>query len=226
MRERAGLLNLVAELRGRLDELERLVRTAPNHSILSPADYDEDGILTVTPEEYTTFRANGLAEASRVLRYQPCPAFAQFGAPDETIGVTVSSFDLSDLHRTGPEPAFGLRLVPDSENKLAWFTYDLLMPIKNAAEFVWLEWVIKLSFDQPVQSFVQIIVDGENYSEPVDVGIMPISDFATFAHIRLDRASILQASAGRAVKRIRLTFSTEGIPTPLTLYGFSVYGRV
>ena len=72
MRERAGLLNLVAELRGRLDELERLVQTAPNHSIISPVSYDEDGVVAVTPDSYTAFRAAGLARIREMANSGTC----------------------------------------------------------------------------------------------------------------------------------------------------------
>ena len=226
MRERAGLLNLVAELRGRLDELEQLVRTAPNHSIIAPVSYDEDGVVAVTPSDYILFRAMGLDGPKTVLSYEPYPAFVQFGSPDAAATVEVSSFELSDLHRTGTGPAFGLRLVPQTTEAQAWFTYELLMNSANATVFEWLEWVIKLSFDQPMQSFVQFIIEGDDYSERVDVGISAISDFASFKHVRLDRTSILQATAGRAINRIRLTVSTGGVPLPLTIYGWSVFGKV
>ena len=73
MRERAGLLNLVAELRGRLDELEHLVRTAPNHSIIGPVSYDEEGVVDLTPAEYRAFRAKGLDEPRDVHGYEPFP---------------------------------------------------------------------------------------------------------------------------------------------------------
>lgn len=226
MRERAGLLNLVAELRGRLDELENLVRTAPNHSIISPVSYDDEGVVDLTPADYKTFRAKGLAEARLAWAYEPFPAFLQFGAPDAATTVEVSSPELSDLHRTGPEPGFAVRMVPQGTVSQAWFTYELLLPIENATDYVWLEWVMKLSLDQPVQSFIQFLIEGDGYSEPADVGISAISDFATFKHVRLDRSTLLQASAGRAVKRIRLTFSTGGMPLPFTLYAFSIFGRV
>lgn len=226
MRERAGLLNLVAELRGRLDELEQLVRTAPNHSIITPVSYDEDGVVALTPADYTQFRAMGLDGPRTVLSYEPYPAFVQFGSPDATATVEISSFELSDLHRTGSAPAFGLRLVPQTTETQPWFAYELLMTSANAVEFEWLEWVIKLSFDQPMQSFVQFIIEGDDYSEAVDVGISAVSDFAAFKHVRLDRSSILQATAGRAIHRMRLTFSTGGIPVPMTIYGLSVFGKV
>ena len=225
MRERAGFLNLITELRGRLDELERLVRTAPNHSIISPVSYDEDGVVDLTPPGYTAFRAKGLEGAATVARYAPFADFVQFGVPDLTATVEATSFDLSDLHRTGPDPAFGLRLIPAHSENQPWFTYELLLAIANPTDFVWLEFVAKLSFDQPLQSFVQFIIDGDGFSERIDVGVSPVSDFATFKHIRLDRAALMTASAGRAVQRIRLTFATGGMPIPLTIYGMSVFGR-
>ncbi len=226
MRERAGFLDLITELRGRLDELERLVRTAPNHTILSPVSYDEDGVVDITPQGYAAFRAKGLDGAVLAHGYEPVPPFLQFGSPDEKTTVEITSFELSDLHRTGPEPAFGVRLVPQTSATQSWFTYELLMSAGNATEYVWLEWVVKLSFDQPIRGFLQFIVEGDGYSEPVDVGTAPFSDFATFKHVRLDRASILQASAGRGINRIRLTFSTGGAPVPMTIYGWSIFGRL
>jgi hypothetical protein len=227
MRERAGILNLVAELRGRLDELEQLVRTVPNHSIISPVSYDEDGVVAITPPEYTAFRTKGLDAPQAVNPYTPFPSFVQFGAPDMALGVHVSSFELSELHRTGTEePAFGLRMVPQSAEKQAWFTYEILMSIENVTDYVWLEWVAKLSFDQPIKSFIQVFIEGDGYSETVDVGITAISEFATFTHVRLDRSSVLQASAGRPVHRIRLTFATGGVQVPMSIYGLSVFARV
>lgn len=226
MRERAGLLNLVAELRGRLDELERLVQTAPNHSIISPVSYDEDGVVAVTPDSYTAFRAAGLEGPQTIRRYEPIPAFVQFGAPDLDGEVEITSFELSDLHRTGPEPAWGLRLEPKSTALQAWFTYELLLPILNAPDFVWLEWVLKLSFDQPLQGFLQFIIEGDDFSERVDVGVTEISDFAAFKHVRLDRSTILQAGAGRPITQIRLTIATGGIPLPMTIYGLSMFGSL
>jgi hypothetical protein len=226
MRERALLLNLVTELRGRLDELERLVRTAPNHSIISPVSYDEEGVVAVTPKEYTAFRTRGLEEPRTIKRYEPLAAFVQFGAPDLESVVEIAAFELSDLHRTGPEPAFGLRMVPQSTAAQAWFTYELLLNIPNAADYAWLEWVLKLSFDQPLQSFLQFIVEGEGFSERVDVGVTAISDFAEFKHIRLDRGTLMEAAAGRQVSKIRLTLATGGMPLPMTIYGYSVFAKV
>lgn len=226
MRERAGLLNLVAELRGRLDELEHLVRTAPNHSIIGPVSYDEEGVVDLTPAEYRAFRAKGLDEPRDVHGYEPFPPFLQFGAPDAATTVAVSSFELSELHRTGPEPGFGVRMVPHGTAVQAWFAYELVLAIENPADYLWLEWVIKLSLDQPVQSFVQFIIEGDGFAERADVGISAISDFATFKHVRLDRNTILQASAGRAINLIRLTFATGGIPLPLTIFALSIFGKV
>lgn len=226
MRERAGILNLVAELRGRLDELEQLVRTVPNHSIISPVSYDEDGVVAITPPDYTVLRMNGLDAPQTVQPYVPFPSFVQFGAPDMALEVQVSAFELSELHRTGTEPAFGLRLVPRSGEKQEWFTYEVLLPIEDVTDYVWLEWVAKLSFDQPIKSFIQFFIEGDDYSETVDVGITTITEFATFTHVRLDRSSILQASAGRAVHRIRLTFATGGVQVPMSIYGLSVFGKV
>ena len=225
MRERAGLLNLVAELRGRLDELEHLVRTAPNHSIISPVSYDEEGVVDLTPAAYAEFRTKGLKEAQVVHGYEPFPAFIQFGAPDATTEVAVSAFEVSDLHRLGNEPGFGVRMVPEGTASQAWFTYELLLAIENATEYLWLEWVAKLSLDEPIQSFIQFLIEGDGYSAQADVGISAISDFATFKHIRLDRNTLLQASAGRPIKKIRLTFSTGGMPVPFTLYAMSIFGK-
>lgn len=225
MRERALLLDLVTELRGRLDELEHLVRTAPNHSIISPVSYDEEGVVNLTPKEYLTFRSGGLDAVQRIKRYEPVPAFVQFGAPDLDTEVEISAFDLSDLHRTGPEAAFGLRLAPQSADTQKWFTYELLLNIQNAPDYAWLEWVLKLSFDQPLQSFLQFIIEGDDFSERVDVGLTAISDFAEFKHVRLGRSTLLEASAGRVVKKIRLTLATGGRPLPMTIYGYSVFAK-
>ncbi len=226
MRERAALLTLVAELRGRLDELERLAQTAPNHSIIGPASYDEDGVVALTPPDYTAFRATGLPKATIVGRYEPCPAFFQFGSADPETQVEISSFALSELHRTGPEAAFGVRAEPKGAGTQAWFTYEIVMPIQNPTDYVWIECVLKMSSDTPIQSYAQFIIDGDGYSERVDVGPIAITDFATFKHIRIDRTTLMEAAAGRAVNRIRLTLSTAGALLPMTIYGLSVFGRI
>ena len=226
MRERAALLTLVAELRGRLDELERLAQTAPNQSIISPASYDEEGVVAITPEDYTAFRNSGLPAAKIVNRYEPCPAFFQFGSADTETEVEISSFALSELHRNGPEAGFGLRAEPKGTGLQAWFTYEILVPIQNPSDYVWIECVLKLSSDTPIQSYAQFIVDGDGYSERVDVGPTAITDFATFIHIRMDRTTLMEAAAGRPVHRIRLTLSTAGALLPLTIYALSVFGRL
>jgi hypothetical protein len=226
MRERAEMLNIVTELRGRLDELERMIKTAPAPAVGTPASFADEGVVDITPKEYRDFLAKGMTEAKAVRRYVPMPGFVQFGVPDKDFTVEVSSFPLSDLHRTGPGPGFGVRLAPLSEAPQAWFTYDFILKIKNAAEYSWLEWVIKLAFDQPIRSFTQFLIEGEGFSEKVDVGTTAISEFATFKHIKLDRATIEAACAGRALNRIRLTFSTAGVPNGLNVYGLSVFAKV
>jgi hypothetical protein len=225
MRERALLLNLVAELRGRLDELEHLVRTAPNHAIMSPVSLDGDDLVDLTPRAYAAFRSRGLDAPRRIKRYEPFPAFVQFGTPEVDGVVEVSAFELSDLHRIGPEPAFGLRLVPLSTEAQAWFAFDLLLTIPNAPDYAWMEWILKLSFDQPLNSFLQFIIEGDGFSERVDVGVTAIGEFAEFMHVRLFRDQILQAAAGREVQKIRLTLATGGMPMPLTIYGLSIFAK-
>lgn len=225
MRERAALLNLVAEMRGRLDELERMIRTAPNQAILAPASYDEAGVVDLTPAEYASFRATGFEGTRPLHRYEPFLGFTQIGASEGSGETDLTAFPLADLHRTGPEPAFGLRFQPRHEEKLPWYTYEILTRIEEVTQYEWLEWVVKLSFAKPMQSFVQFIVEGQGFSEAIDVGNTPVSDFASFRHLRLDRSRLMEAAAGRPIRAIRLTFSTGGLPVDMELYGLALFGR-
>lgn len=225
MRERAALLNIVAELRGRLDELEAMIRTAPNAALVTPSSYDEDGVVDLTPAAYRAFRQSGLEAPLLVNRYETVQAFAQFGAPPGAGGVLASSFPLSELHRIGPDPAFGLRLQPQDTAQKGFFTYEFLAEAEGLEQFQWTEWVLKLALEQPHPCFTQVILEGEGFSERLDVGTAPVSDFPAFRHIRLDRAQVMEAAAGRPLRRLRLTLSTGGAPLAMDLYALSLYGR-
>jgi hypothetical protein len=85
---------------------------------------------------------------------------------------------------------------------------------------------VKLALERPTQCFLQFIVEGDGFSERVDVGIALVADFATFSHVRLDRARMLEAAAGRAVHRLRLTFSTAGEPMAMDIFSLALFGRV
>lgn len=228
MRERTMLLNIVAELRGRLDELEALIRTAPNNAIMTPASYDEEGVIDLTPASYREFRAQGLAEPHLLRRYQAWLGFAQFGAPGgaDDSAVEAAAFPLSDLHRLGPDPAFGLALRPRLATQPGFFTYEFLADAEGLAQYQWLEWVLKLSADRSANGFVQAILEGEGFSERIDLGQAAVSEFAAFRHIRLDRASLLNAAAGRRLRRIRLTLSFGANPPGLDLYALALYARI
>lgn len=225
MRERAALLNLVTELRGRLDELERMIRTAPNQAIMAPASYDETGVVDLTPAEYRSFRATGFDGSRALHRYDPFLGFTQVGAPEGAGDAEVSAFALDELHRLGPEPAFGLRFQPKDEDNLPWFTYEILTKVDEITQYEWLEWVVKMSFAKPIKSFVQFIVEGAGFSERIDVGTVPVSDFAAFSHLRLGRSQLMEVAAGRPVRNIRLTFATGGLPLPMELFGLALFGR-
>jgi len=225
MRERAALLNIVAELRGRLDDLEAMIRTAPNQAIITPSSYDEEGVVDLTPEAYRAFRARGQEKPQLLKRYQPVQSFAQFGAPPDMGQVLASSFPLSELHRVGPDAAHGLRLEPQDAAQQGFFTYEFLADAEGLEQYRWTEWVLKLSLERPYPCYTQVILEGDGFSERLDVGPAPVSDFPAFRHVRLDRAKVMEAAAGRPLRRMRLTLSTGGTPLALDLYSLALYGR-
>lgn len=243
MKNRAEALSLLAELRGRLDELEQLICFAPDFAVLSPALYDEPGVETLTPAGYLAFRKQDLAapqglnpqslnpqgpnpQALTPQTLKPYEAFGnfiQFGAPGTDISASVESFELSNLHRAEAERALGLRLVPQGE-KQKWFTYEFLTEVANLAEWDWMEWVLKLSVDEPFRLHPQFILDFEGKLERVSLGECPATKFATFVHFRLDPKKLDRPPQSPA--RIRLVFGTSGgRALPLTLYQFAIYGK-
>lgn len=225
MRERAALLNIVAELRGRLDELEAMIRTAPNPAIVTPSSFDEAGVVELTPETYRAFRASGQTEPRLLKRYEAVQSFAQFGAPPGMGQVLASSFPLSELHRAGPDPAHGLRLQPQDTAQQGFFTYEFLADAEGLEQYQWTEWVLKLSLERPHACYTQIILEGEGFSERLDIGPAPVSDFPAFRHVRLGRDKVTEAAAGRPLRRMRLTLSTGGTPLAMDLYALSLFGR-
>lgn len=72
---------------------------------------------------------------------------------------------------------------------------------------------------------MQFIVEGAGFSERIDVGTVPVSDFAAFSHLRLGRSQLMEVAAGRPVRNIRLTFATGGLPLPMELFGLALFGR-
>lgn len=224
MINRAEILTMIAEVRGRLEELERLVQFGPDFEILTPAGYDDPDIDLVTPAAYAAFRTQGLEEDEDLPVFTPFSGFLQFGSPDPEALCRLSSFELSELHRDTVETAHGLQLTPSGPRE-EWFTYEFILEAADILKWDWTEWVLKLSFAEPLDSPVQFILDGEGKSERIEFGSVAISEFASFQHLRLTRGAVLQAMAGTPVDRVRLILGTGGMPMPLTLQSFAIYGK-
>lgn len=225
MNNRAEILTMIAEVRGRLEELERLVQFGPDYEILTPAGYDEPDIEVLTPAGYTDFRRSGLDEGEQTLAvFTPFSGFMQFGSPNPDTTCQLTSFELSELHRDSIETAYGLRLTPNGGRE-DWFTYEFILSRGDILDWEWTEWVLKLSFEEPVQTLIQFILDGGERPVTLDFGRVGMSEFASFQHLRLTRATILEAMGGSPVDRVRVIIGTGGVPMPMSLQSFAIFGK-
>ncbi|MBI1173617.1 hypothetical protein GC209_19700 [bacterium] len=225
MKSRAEILNLIVELRGRLDEIETLVRLDPPAPVPLPATPDGDAAEIVTPDNYLAFRNQPPGPAETRERLQTFRAFVQFGAEDAATVVEFRPFDLGAVHRSGLGAATGLRMVPDRAAPQKWFTYEFLAPQVDLADWDWLEWTLKLSLDAPGGTFAQIVIEPEGGGplQRLTLGNRALSEFAGFHHFRMTRAD-WQALAPRS-GRLRLCLGMSGgRPVPLTLYGLILAG--
>lgn len=219
MKNRAQALSLLTELRGRLDELEQMICTAPDFVVASPALHGEPGVETLTPPDYLAFRHAvqdaGATPPHRLRPYEVFGNFIQFGAPKPgpkpdpkhdpqpgpqpgqkpgmgpAITASLESFALSDLHRAETETAQGLRLVPEGEPQ-PWFTYEFPTEITRLSDWEWVEWVLKLSFDAPLRLNPQVIFNHAGKTGRVSLPECRANTFATFLHFRLDRKDLPQ----------------------------------
>ena len=108
MENRSEILTLIAEIKGRLNELENLVQLGPNYAVPSPQAFEDPGVEDLTPRGYTQFRAMGLKENNGLAPLTPLSEFVQFAAPMEDLKCDIADFVLSDLHRKDSVPGYGL----------------------------------------------------------------------------------------------------------------------
>lgn len=222
MQNRAEMLTLLAEMRGRMEEMERLVRFGPDYAVVTPRAFEEPGVEDLTPGGYSAFRRAGLNGQTTLERFVPLQGFVQFAAPDPGVTCHLSSFDLSDLHKNDAQPALGLNLIATGD-KPEWFAYEFLNPAINPRDWLWTEWVLKLSSNAPGTLYSQFILDGEGEQVFAVIGAHQINEFAAFQHFRLERGMI-PADRLDEVRRVRLVLSTGGPLIPLNIYSFGIYG--
>jgi hypothetical protein len=80
---------MVAGIRGRLDALEALLRTAPALPALSPRGFDEPGIEALTPPSYLSVPEHGLPQPLRLSRYDAAALqCVQVGAAEDGLEFT------------------------------------------------------------------------------------------------------------------------------------------
>ncbi len=222
MRMRAELLNLLTEVRGRLDELERLVRLGSDFAIPTPQSFEEMDVEDITPHGYLQFRQTGL-QGSRLHKcFTPLNDFMQFAAPNVNSQCEVADFALSDLHRNDSAPGFGLTIVALGD-KQEWFAFEFLSPDLDPKAWQWTEWVLKISSQAPSTIFSQFILHGEGDPSFVVLGSHEVNEYATFFHFRLDRGMVPSEKL-LAMQQVRLVLSTGGNMIGLNIYAFGVYG--
>jgi hypothetical protein len=238
MTNRAEALTLLAEVRGRLDELEHLIRTAPDPVVPTPSAFHSPGVETLTPPGYQRFLREGVSSPEILNRYEAFRGFIRFGTADTRVTARFEPFPLSDLHRVGTETAPGLRIIPQIPPNAVelpggaqkWFVFELLAETINAAEFEWIEWVLKLSVDEVVRVAPRFVVTQAGKTERIALAVSRVTEFATFLHCRLDRPMLealpdLDLDSGAPVQ-VRMNLSTQGgRMVPMTLHRLAVYGK-
>ncbi len=223
MQNRAEILTLLTEMRGRMDELERLVRFGPDYAVPTPLSYEEPEVEDLSPPGYSALRRAGLQGRTVLESFTPLDGFVQFACPEPATQCQVTTFDLSELHRNDAAPALGLSLTALGD-KQEWFAFEFLNPGIDPKVWLWTEWVLKLSINAPGPLYSQFILGGEGDPVHVVIGAHEVNEFATFHHIRLDR-TMIPADRLDALQRVRLVLSTGGVMMALNIYAFGVYGR-
>jgi len=223
MNNRAGLLTLIAEIRGRLEELERLVQFGVDYAITGPQAFEEPGVEDITPAGYRRFFQTGMLGLHRLDRFTPIEDFVQFAAPNHGSQCEVSSFPLSELHRNEAAPGSGLTMISLGDQQ-EWFAFEFLNADLDPKAWQWSEWILKIAVQSPGTLYSQFILHGEGYPVFVEVGAHEVNEYATFFHFRLDRAQIPADRLG-AMKQVRLVLSTGGHMMGLNIYSYGVYGH-
>lgn len=224
MSQRAEMYSLIADIRGRLDELESFVRALPGSVVPSPASFDEPGVESFTPAAYVAFRQQGLPLAQVVDVFERRLPFFQVAAADEKMPVVLESFDLSSLHKTGSAPAFGLEVVPSGVQQ-AWMTYEFFADSEAIFDCDWTEWILKLSVPEPLDLMIQFVVAGQGFSEKIPHSRLRVTEFASFIHVRLQGDVLRNALNGRKATQLKLLLGTGGRVVPLRVYSFSIFGK-
>lgn len=223
MNNRADLLTLLTEVRGRIDEIERLVRFGSDHAIITPQSFEEAGVEDITPPGYSQFRLTGLQDTQSLDRFTPINGFAQFAAPDPGSRCDITSFPLSELHRNDDSPGYGLTMIGLGDQQ-EWFAFEFLNSDLDPKHWEWTEWILKISTHAPSTLYSQFILHGEGEPVFVVIGAHEITEFATFFHFKLDR-TMIPSERLAAMKQVRLVLSTGGHMMGLNVYAFNVYGR-
>lgn len=224
MNERNAIFGLIADIRGRLDELEMMARALPNSPIPMPNFFDAPGVVSLTPPEVAQFREQGMVDVEAVLSGGRCPSFFGVSGPSADLAFEVESFELSDIHKATPEPRYGIAVRPQFGQQ-PWMVYSFILGSDLLLAYEWTEWVLKLSAPSRanLEVFFDIFVDGT--SRRIVTGQFAVSEFASFIHVRLSRGEILeQFPEGRSAS-VHLCLGTGGAPVPLRVYDFSVFGK-
>jgi hypothetical protein len=223
MHDKAEILTLLTEMRGRLDELERLVRFGADHAIPTPLSFKEPEVEDLTPWGYRQFRQTGLLDSPRLDRFTLLGGFVQIAAPLAETQCELASFALSELHRNDDTPAFGLTMTALGDQQ-DWFAFEFLPPDLDPKAWLWTEWVLKIATHVPATLYSQFILHGQGEPSHVVIGAHEVTEYATFFHFRLDRAMIPSERLAD-MQHVRLVLSTGGLMVGLSVYAFGIYGR-
>ena len=223
MQNKTEVLTLLTELRGRLDELERLVRFGPDYTVVTPQSFEEAGVEDITPPGYRQFRQTGMQGTRRLDRFTLADGFVQFAAPIAETHCDLTSFSLSELHRNDDTPGFGLTMIAVGDQQ-EWFAFEFLNPDLDPKAWLWTEWVLKISTQAPGILHSQFILHGEGDPTFVVIGPHEVNEYATFFHFRLDR-TMIPSERLTAMNQVRLVLSTGGKMMGLNIYAYGVYGR-
>lgn len=224
MNQRAEIFSLIADIRGRLDELEGVVRALPGSTVPTPASFDEPGVENLTPESCLEFRRDGLPGLVAMTPYERRLPFYQMGTADTSLPIVIESFELSSLHKAGPEPAFGLQVTPTGPQQ-PWLTHDFSVSASTVLGLQWSEWILKLSAPEPLDITVQFCVAGQGFAEKIPHSRIRVTEFASFCHLRIGGDVLRAALKDREATEVRVMLGTGGKVVPLRIYSFLVFGK-